>query len=146
MGFLSLQILPSSAAKSVGTHKNHQRGKVGQSAGDTAMSLSNWKITEFWTSYTLQCWDRVWQNSSKSLTWIFEVWAPEIGTWLSSREVWGERLDEQDCSGSSLPSLLAGQQWLCPTNLEQLGEKKPTGEGYLLCGRGAPLEGRSRDG
>ena len=46
MGFLSLQIL-SSAAKSVGTHKNHQRGKVGQSAEETAMLLSNWKITEF---------------------------------------------------------------------------------------------------
>lgn len=124
MGFLSLQILPSSAAKSVGTHKNHQRGKVGQSAGDTAMSLSNWKITEFLNlihSPVLgQSMTEFFQESNLSL------WSLGTRDWnlAFTQEVWGGRLDEQDCSGSSLP-FPAG--WATVTMSNQpsaTGEKK----------------------
>lgn len=104
MGFLFPQMHPSSAAKSVGTHKNHQRGKVWQSAGDIEMSLSNRKITEFLNLINSpvlgQSMTEFFQESNLNL-WSFDT--KVIRTWLSSREVWGGRLDEKDCSGSSLP-------------------------------------------
>lgn len=148
MGFLFPQMHPSSAAKSVGTHKNHQRGKVWQSAGDIEMSLSNRKITEFLNLINSpvlgQSMTEFFQESNLNL-WSFDT--KVIRTWLSSREVWGGRLDEKDCSGSSLP-FPAGWATVTMSNPPSAtgGKKKNTGEGYLLCWRGTPLEGRSQDG
>lgn len=150
MGLLSLQMLPSSAAKSVGTHKNHQRGKVWQSAGDIATSLSNRKITEFLNLINSpvlgQSMTEFFQESNLSL---WSLGTKEIATWLSSRDVWGGRLYEKDYSGSSLP-FPAGWATVTMSNQPSVtgGKKKKenTGEGYLLCWRGIPLEGRSQDG
>lgn len=125
MGLLSLQMLPSSAAKSVGTHKNHQRGKVWQSAGDIVMSLSNRKITEFLNLINSpvlgQSMTEFFQESNWSL---WSLGTKEIGTWLSSREVWGGRLYEKDYSGSSLPFPAGWATVTMSINLVQLGEKK----------------------
>lgn len=125
MGLLSLQMLPSSAAKSVGTHKNHQRGKVWQSAGDIVMSLSNRKITEFLNLINSpvlgQSMTEFFQESNWSL---WSLGTKEIGTWLSSREVWGGRLYEKDYSGSSLPFPAGWATVTMSINLVQLGKKK----------------------
>lgn len=124
MGFLSLQILPSLAAKSVDTHKNYQRGKVWQSAGDTAMSLSNWKITEFLNLIHSPV-------LGQSMTEFFQE--SKLSLWSLDTRDWNLAFIQRSLGWETGWTGLQWEQpafpcWLgnsdCLTNLVQLGGKK----------------------